>query len=84
MQVMPCVAPPPPGPALPTPPDSSSPHSSLKKSPLTLEDFKFLAVLGRGHFGKVRPAESRAVSRGAWGRLTLEIISPLLRPGAAL
>lgn len=42
-----------PCPLSPSPPVSSF-HSSLRKSPLTLEDFKFLAVLGRGHFGKVR------------------------------
>ena len=29
-------------------PPVSSLHSPLRKSPLTLEDFKFLAVLGRG------------------------------------
>uniref|UniRef100_A0A452TBM0 protein kinase C n=1 Tax=Ursus maritimus TaxID=29073 RepID=A0A452TBM0_URSMA len=37
---------------------SSRPLSQLK-SPLTLEDFKFLAVLGRGHFGKVLLSEFR-------------------------
>lgn len=31
-----------------------------KKSPLTLDDFKFWAVLGRGHFGKVLLSEFRA------------------------
>ncbi|XP_076977705.1 serine/threonine-protein kinase N1 isoform X2 [Tamandua tetradactyla] len=36
-----------------------APCSPLRKSALTLEDFKFLAVLGRGHFGKVLLSEFR-------------------------
>ncbi|XP_048345755.1 serine/threonine-protein kinase N1 isoform X2 [Sphaerodactylus townsendi] len=28
-------------------------HSNLRKMPLTMDDFQFVAVLGRGHFGKV-------------------------------
>ncbi|XP_060096689.1 serine/threonine-protein kinase N1 isoform X2 [Heteronotia binoei] len=34
-------------------------HSSLRKTPLTMEDFRFVAVLGRGHFGKVLLSELR-------------------------
>ncbi|XP_054832004.1 serine/threonine-protein kinase N1-like isoform X2 [Eublepharis macularius] len=34
-------------------------HSILRKTPLTMDDFRFAAVLGRGHFGKVLLSELR-------------------------
>uniref|UniRef100_A0ABM5FM01 protein kinase C n=1 Tax=Pogona vitticeps TaxID=103695 RepID=A0ABM5FM01_9SAUR len=32
-------------------------HSHLRKTPITVDDFRFIAVLGRGHFGKVLLSE---------------------------
>lgn len=34
-------------------------HSHLRTKPLTMDDFRFVAVLGRGHFGKVLLSELR-------------------------
>ncbi|XP_039626375.1 LOW QUALITY PROTEIN: serine/threonine-protein kinase N1 [Polypterus senegalus] len=38
---------------------ASSEGPRQKKTPLTLQDFRFIAVLGRGHFGKVLLSEYR-------------------------
>uniref|UniRef100_A0A7N6FFL6 protein kinase C n=1 Tax=Anabas testudineus TaxID=64144 RepID=A0A7N6FFL6_ANATE len=42
-------------PLSPSPPQTSPP--SQKKGPLSLQDFRLIAVLGRGHFGKVLLSE---------------------------
>ncbi|XP_066563840.1 serine/threonine-protein kinase N1 isoform X2 [Amia ocellicauda] len=40
-------------------PSQSSQHSKQKRDPLCLQDFRLIAVLGRGHFGKVLLSEFR-------------------------